>query len=64
MDVTYFLSIVTFYSLGLYVLSKAKHISCVRKTMLKYLEKGNPPRNAKDSPHAGYMVIEAWFRGY
>ena len=31
---------------------------------LGVFRKGNPLCNAEDNLHAGYLVIEAWFRGY
>ena len=64
MDVIYFLRIIDFYSLGLYMSSKAGHSSLYAENCFGVFGKGNPPCNAEDNLHAGYIVIEAWFRGY
>ena len=60
MDVAYFKY---YYSLGLYVWNRAGYNSFVRKAAL-CIRKRNPPCNAEDNLRAGYIVIEAWFRGY
>ena len=42
---------------------RARHDPCVLN-LLRSIRRRNLPCNAEDSLRAGFIVIEAWFRGY
>ena len=52
------------YSLQLCVVLVLQIWFVSSKDYLGAFGKGNPPCNAEDNLRAGYLVIEAWFRGY
>ena len=51
------------YGLGLYVWNGAGYSFGMRNAVL-CIRKRNPPYNAEDNLRTGYIIIEAWFRGY
>ena len=63
MDVTYF-KYCCFLQLRVVRVKQGQtQLLCVEDSVGVF-GKGNPPCNAEDNLHTGYVVTEAWFRGY